>query len=232
MPFAIDSVVPWGRTKAEYQAMFSLSESDLRGRILGCGDGPASFNAEMSAQGRAVVSVDPIYALPAAAIERRVEETKGTIIEQVTRNRDDFVWTHVPSIPALGRRRMGAMRRFLADFPLGKREGRYVDASLPDLPFDDNAFDLALSSHFLFLYSEQFDCAFHLRALQEMLRVAGEARVFPLLQIGGLPSPHVAEVIEGFTAQGVRATIESVRYEFQRGGNRMLRLRKPCGTRA
>ena len=94
-----------------------------------------------------------------------MEETYDIIIEQVTRNRDDFVWTYVPSIPALGRRRMGAMRRFLADFPQGKREGRYVDASLPDLPFDDNAFNLALSSHFLFLYSEQFDLAFHLRAL-------------------------------------------------------------------
>ncbi len=232
MPFAIDSVAPWGRTMAEYRGMFNLVESDLSGRILGCGDGPASFNAEMSAQGRAVVSVDPLYAFPAEAIERRVEETYDIIIEQVTRNRDDFVWTHVPSIPALGRRRMGAMRRFLADFPQGKCEGRYVDASLPDLPIDDNAFDLALSSHFLFLYSEQFDLAFHLRALQEMLRVAAEARVFPLLQIGGAPSPHVQPVLDTFTAQGVHATIESVRYEFQRGGNRMLRLRKPCGTRA
>ena len=232
MPFTIDSVVPWGRTMAEYRGMFNLIESDLRGRILGCGDGPASFNAEMSAQGRAVVSVDPLYAFPAAAIERRVEETHDIIIEQVTRNRDDFVWTHVPSIPALGRRRMGAMRSFLADFPQGKREGRYVDASLPDLPFDDNAFDLALSSHFLFLYSEQFDLAFHLRALQEMLRVAGEARVFPLLQIGGAHSPHVQAVLSTFAAQGIRATMESVSYEFQRGGNRMMRLRKSCGTRA
>ena len=232
MPFTIDSVVPWGRTMAEYRGMFNLVESDLRGRILGCGDGPASFNAEMSAHGRAVVSVDPLYAFPAAAIERRVEETYDIIIEQVTRNRDDFVWTHVPSIPALGRRRMGAMRRFLADFAQGKREGRYVDASLPDLPFDDSAFDLALSSHFLFLYSEQFDLAFHLGALQEMLRVAGEVRVFPLLQIGGAPSPHVQAVMDAFTAQGVRATIESVPYEFQRGGRRMMRLRKASGTRA
>ena len=232
MPFTIDSVVPWGRTMAEYRGMFNLVASDLRGRILGCGDGPASFNAEMSAQGRAVVSVDPLYAFQAAAIERRVEETYDIIIEQVTRNRDDFVWTNVPSIPALGRRRMGAMRRFLADFPQGKREGRYVDASLPDLPFDDNAFDLALSSHFLFLYSEQFDLAFHLRALQEMLRVAGEARVFPLLQIGGAHSPHVQSVLCTFAAQGIRATMESVSYEFQRGGNLMMRLRKPCGTRA
>ena len=106
MPFTIDNVVPWGRTMDEYRGMFDLGESDLRGRIVGCGDGPASFNAEMSAQGHTVISVDPLYAFPAVAIERRVEETYDIIMEQVTRNRDDFVWTYVPSIPALGERRM------------------------------------------------------------------------------------------------------------------------------
>ncbi len=232
MPFTIDHVVPWGRTLDEYRGMFYLGESDLRGRILGCGDGPASFNAEMAAQGHTIISVDPLYAFPPAAIERRVEETYDIIMEQVSRNRDDFVWTCVPSIPALGRRRLGAMRRFLADFPGGKCEGRYVDAALPDLPFDNDTFDLALSSHFLFLYSEQFDLAFHVRALQEMLRVATEARVFPLLQIGGAPSPHVGGVIRAFIAKGIQATIEPVPYEFQRGGSRMLRLRKLSGEQA
>ena len=230
MPFTIDGVVPWGRTMAEYCGMFDLGERDLRGRILGCGDGPASFNAEMSAQGYRVVSVDPLYAFPAAAIEQRVEETYEIIMEQLARNREDFVWTYVPSLPALGQRRMGAMRRFLADFPRGKTEGRYLDASLPDLPFDDNSFDLALSSHFLFLYSEQFDLGFHIVALQEMLRVAPEARAFPLLQIGGAPSPHIQGVMDAFTAQGIQARIEDVPYEFQRGGSRMLRLRKLSGA--
>ncbi len=226
MPFSIAKVVPWGRTLAEYQAMFDLSESDLHRRILGCGDGPASFNAEMSARGRPVVSIDPLYAFSAAAIEQRVKETFEVIMKQVRQNRDDFVWTHVPSIPELGRRRMGAMRRFLEDFPQGKAEGRYVKASLPDLPFGDSAFDLALSSHFLFLYSEQFDLAFHISALQEMLRAAPEARAFPLLQVGGAPSPHVQGVVEAFRSQDVHAVIEPVDYEFQRGGNRMLRLRR------
>jgi hypothetical protein len=46
----------------EYRRMFSLSEVDLQSRILGCGDGSASFNAEMNAQGRRVISGDPIYA--------------------------------------------------------------------------------------------------------------------------------------------------------------------------
>ena len=191
MPFTIEGVVPWGRTMEEYCGMFDLGERDLRGRILGCGDGPASFNAEMSALGYSVVSVDPLYAFSAKAIEKRVEETHDIIIEQLALNRDDFVWTYVPSLPALGQRRMWAMRKFLEDFGRGLSDGRYVDASLPDLPYDDNSFDLALSSHFLFLYSQEFDLNFHIQALEEMLRVAPEARAFPLLQVGGAPSPHV-----------------------------------------
>ncbi len=231
MPFTIDGVVPWGRTMDEYCGMFDLGERDLSGRILGCGDGPASFNAEMTAQGYRVVSVDPLYAFAGEAIEQRVEETYEIILEQLARNLDDFVWTYVPSLPALGERRMTAMRGFLADYLRGKREGRYLDASLPDLPFEDSSFDLALSSHFLFLYSEQFDLTFHVRALQEMLRVATEARAFPLLQIGGAPSPHVEGVIDAFTRQGFQARIEDVPYEFQRGGSRMLRLRRLSGAR-
>ena len=225
MPFSIKGVIPWGRTFAEYQAMFDLSAADLCRRILGCGDGPASFNAELTALGGDVVSIDPLYAFPGTAIERRVEEAFEVAMDQARRNPDDFVWTHVRSIEELGRRRMGAMRRFIRDYPSGTDQGRYVDASLPELPFADRSFDLGLSSHFLFLYSEQFDLAFHLDALREMLRVAEEVRVFPLLQVGGAPSPHVQAAVEAMRSEGVEAAIESVPYEFQRGGNRMLCLR-------
>ncbi len=229
MPFSIDRVVPWGRTLAEYRAMFDLSAADLRRRTLGCGDGPASFNAELTALGGEVVSIDPLYAVPGAAIERRVRETFEVVMAEVRRNPRDFVWTHVPSIEELGRRRMAAMRRFLRDYPAGTAERRYVEAALPALPFADRSFDLALCSHFLFLYSEQLDLAFHLDALREMLRVAAEVRVFPLLQIGGAPSPHVSAVVEALRPDGVDATVEPVPYEFQRGGDRMLRLRSAPG---
>ena len=43
MPFTLDSVVPWGRSFEEYTRMFVLSNEDLKQRILGWSDGPASF---------------------------------------------------------------------------------------------------------------------------------------------------------------------------------------------
>ncbi|MEJ2202035.1 MAG: hypothetical protein P8X63_13630, partial [Desulfuromonadaceae bacterium] len=134
------------------------------------------------------------------------------------------------SSPAeLGRIRLAAMRTFLADFEGSRGTGRYIAAALPCLPFADGAFELALSSHLLFLYSEQLSAAFHLQALREMLRVAGEVRVFPLLTLAGQPSPHLQTVVEQLAASGFRVEIRSVPYEFQRGGNKMLIVGNPVG---
>jgi hypothetical protein len=76
MAITYDSVKPWGRRFSEYVGMFALAPQDLQGRILGCGDGPASFNAEATAMGHQIISVDPIYSLSAAQIEQRIHETR------------------------------------------------------------------------------------------------------------------------------------------------------------
>lgn len=209
--------------------MFALTDGDLAGAILGCGDGPASFNAEATALGYRVVSCDPIYTFSAGEIERRVEECYDTVISQVKQKRDDFVWDHFCDPDHLGECRLNAMRRFLADFEKGKKERRYVPASLPQLPFRDGQFPLALVAHFLFLYSQQLDLDFHIASLEDLLRVAGEVRVFPLLGLDSRWSPHVGPVREYLERAGFEVQIVSGEYEFQRAenhaGNRMMRIR-------
>jgi hypothetical protein len=59
--FTLDRVVPWGRSFDEYRRMFALTDADLTSSIVGCADGPASFNAEATARGHSVISCDPIY---------------------------------------------------------------------------------------------------------------------------------------------------------------------------
>jgi hypothetical protein len=49
--FSYDELKPRGRNFDEYRRMFSLGDDDLSRRILGCGDGPASFNQELTARG-------------------------------------------------------------------------------------------------------------------------------------------------------------------------------------
>lgn len=224
--FTLDSVVPWGRSFDEYRSMFALSERDLGLTILDCGGGPASFNAEGTRGGRSIVSCDPLYQFDVPDIESRIQATSDQILEQTRRNQTEFVWTTIRSVAELGKVRLSAMRTFLDDYPAGRLEGRYVNGELPALPFADRSFELALSSHFLFLYTEQFDESFHRAAIVEMCRVADEVRVFPLLALGALPSRHLEPVADDMRRLGFVVTIEQVPYEFQRGGNQMMRIRR------
>ena len=224
--FTLEQVVPWGRSFSEYQRMFALTEEDLRRRIVGCGDGPAGFNAEATRRGTHVVSCDPLYRFDAGQIRGRIEASVGEVLEQTRRNREAFVWQDIPSFEELGRVRMEAMQTFLADYEAGKRQGRYIEATLLELPFPDASFDLALCSHLLFLYTAQLSESFHQQAVAEMCRVAGEARIFPLLTLGGEPSRYVRVVLEAAERSGFNACVERVPYEFQRGGNQMMRVRK------
>lgn len=222
----LEQVVPWGRSATEYRRMFDLSPSDLAGRILGCGDGPASFNAELTAAGHQVISIDPLYAFSGEAIRTRVGATYATVIDQVKAQPDRYRWHEFANPDALGAARLQAMESFLEDYEAGKKVGRYVEGSLPKLPFADNAFDLALCSHLLFLYTEQLDQAFHLAALQELLRVASEVRIFPLVALNCELSPHLSAVLAWSAEAGHRADLRRVPYEFQVGGDTMLHLRR------
>ena len=151
MAFSLENVVPWGRNLDEYTRMFALSESDLQGSILGCGDGPASFNAELTAQGAQVTSLDPLYGFERAAIAQRIEETFDTVITQTEQNVDTFVWDTLGSVEQLATLRRRTMTTFLEDYVRGKEQRRYLEGSLPTLPFSNQTFNLALCSHFLFL---------------------------------------------------------------------------------
>ena len=228
--FQLDHVVPWGRSFDEYRRMFALTDNDLARRIAGCGDGPAAFNAEATRRGHLVVSCDPLYRFDRAQIEERIAATYDEVLEQTRQNAAGFVWDGaIRNVEELGAVRMTAMRTFLADYETGARDGRYVDAELPVLPFADEAFDLALCSHLLFLYSSQLDEAFHLAALREMLRVAVEVRVFPLVTLAGERSPFVDASAAALARSRHGVAIERVGYEFQRGANEMLRLTRRAG---
>ena len=205
--------------------MFNLTKEDLGRRILGCGDGPAAFNATLTKCGGRIVSVDPIYFFDTSQIRSRIAETYETVMTQMRKNKSDYVWGAIPSVEQLGSVRMSAMETFLADLEMGKQEGRYIVGELPSLPFKSGQFDIALSSHFLFLYSAHLSAEFHLQALQEMLRVAREVRVFPLLTLDSTPSPYLDFVGKHLENRGFSVDVKHVPYEFQRGGNEMLAIK-------
>ncbi|MDJ0799375.1 MAG: SAM-dependent methyltransferase, partial [Calothrix sp. MO_167.B12] len=190
----LNQVVPWGRNLEEYKLMFNLSPTDLNCKILGCGDGPASFNTQMTKLGYSVVSVDPIYQFSTEEIQQRIQETYDVMISQVKQNSHLYNWQKFPNADELGSFRLAVMELFLQDYENGKTAGRYLPQALPSLDFPDNQFDLCVCSHLLFLYSEKLSLEFHLNSIHELLRVCSEVRIFPLLQLDCQPSPYLEPV--------------------------------------
>ena len=218
----LKNVVPWGRSFDEYQDMFMLTDADLQKIILGCSDGPASFNAVLTKAGGSVVSADPVYRFTAGQIRSRVREVYPEIMSEVSKNPDDYVWESIRDIEHLGKVRMEAMKLFFDDYEQGKQAGRYIDASLPELPFEDKTFDLALCSHYLFLYSDHVSLQEHILSMKELCRVANEVRIYPLVTLEGKLSRHLDSVVAELQNVGMDVSFQEVRYCFQKGAEEML----------
>jgi hypothetical protein len=225
MAFELNSVVPWGRTRNEYEKMFMLTSSDLKKQIISFGDGPASFNAEMTVSGNNVKSLDPIYQFTVEQLRQRIDETSEQIVKQMEANRDKFVWSAIKSVDELKAMRMGAMKVFLSDFEAGLNEQRYIPHLLPAVTnFADNTFEIGLSSHFLLLY-EKLGLEFHKASITEMMRICREVRIFPVLNLNA-EVPQFMDDLLTFLNANYNTKIVEVDYEFQKDGNKMLLIVK------
>jgi SAM-dependent methyltransferase len=224
MAVFLDQIVPWGRSRREYELMFGLDAKDLAKGVLDCGGGPASFTAELSEDGLRAVSVDPIYAFSGAEIQARFETIVEPMLSQVRATPDDWTWSYHGDPDQLGANRRAVIEKFLADYDDGRRNGRYVIGELPSLPFEAKSFGLAICSHLLFLYSDLLSEDFHVRSVLELCRVSDEVRLFPLVTLRGELSPHITAVQSALELEGWKAEVGRVSYELQRGGNQMLRI--------
>ena len=223
MVMVSQTVIPWGRSFEDYTAMFQLSDHDLAQKIIGCGDGSASFNKRMKEQGYRVISCDPAYNLSKTQIANRIAHIKPEALRRIHQNRDRYHWTNIPDPQALLTLRTETMNEFLADYESGTAEGRYLPYSLPHFPFGDGEFAIALCSHFLFFFAT-LGYRFHLAAVLEMLRVAREARIFPLVDENCNPAEWLAPLLRELGRRDFQIEIREVPYHLQRNANHMLRI--------
>lgn len=120
---------------------------------------------------------------------------------------------------------MSAMKKFLSDYEKGKTEGRYIFHELPNkLPYEENYFDIGLSSHFLLMYTK-LGYDFHIMSMKEMLRVCKEIRVFPIVDLDAVKTDLSENVIDYFR-KNFKVEIVKTDYEFQKGDNKLLIIRK------
>ena len=214
-----------GRTFQEYLDMFGLKESELRDmKVLDCPSGPSSFAAEAHAKGLKVTACDPCFSLTGEGLARKAAEDLSHVFDSFDTVRDNYVWTYYENKEQIITLRRQATERFLKDY--GKRPGnRYVEAALSVLPFEDNAFTMALSGHFLFLYENWINIDQHLQYIRELLRVSSrEIRLYPLVTLEAEPYNYLGYIISTLADEGIRAEVLPVRLEFIKGSGKMLKL--------
>lgn len=202
--------------------MFDLKPGQLPDSVLDCGAGPSSFCARAREKSTRVVAVDPIYELSPDEIESRIQEAIPRILAVMRENSEQFLFDQFDSPVEVVEGRHESMEVFLEDFRREGEEPCYRTGSIRDLEFGAGEFDLAVSSHFLFLYDDKLSSEFHITAAQEVLRVASEFRIFPLKNLRGEPSTHLQPVAETLSEEGHELEVHEVPYEFQRGADQML----------
>lgn len=221
----IGDIIVTARPFDEYAAMFHLTDDDLlAGPVLDCPAGASGFAAGARALGADVTAVDPEYRVSHDDLMLRARRDTEFGNRYVRDTEDTYAWGFFRDVDDHLARRMAALDAFDVD-----RRGhphRYVTGALPDLPFDDGAFRMAVSSHLLFVYPDHFGYGDHLRCMRELVRVVThEVRIFPLVDTTTAPWPHLARLREDLAADGVSSEVHPVEYEFIRRGDEMLVLR-------
>lgn len=198
--------------------MFALDVAELRGRkILDVASGPGSFVAEALAMGLDVTGCDLLYAHDGALIAARGKADIDACREQIRQKPGVLVYRDIDEFYG---EKYQALEKFAADFRHRSGVSRYVAGALPELPFEDQAFDVVLSANFLMIYApladggmhdgNEFGLEFHRRTFRELARVTRqELRVPGMHTWTQPPKPHpycepVVAVLKGL-ARAARA---------------------------
>jgi len=213
----MSNLVLWGHHIDEYQEMFDLTPAHFGGKLLEFGSGPSAFNAEMQQAEKRCVSCCPLFALDKATLTTKAMLVFADMADKVSNERDKYNFSQYGNFEGLLAKRRDGMAKFFADYPLGKKEKRYLPTQDISLPFADFSFDLALSSHYLF-------GEFHVKVIKELARVAKEVRIFPLIDRDGQPSPFLGPVLLQLQLDNYGVEVRSVNYLLQPQGNAMLRV--------
>lgn len=222
----LSRIVFIGRTFEEYMMMFNLSEEDLLGRkILDCASGACSFTAQANQLGANVTATDIAYYHPLEQLERKGREDIEHTLGRLDKAQSNYAWDYFHSVEDLKKTRMRALGEWSKDYI--QCPWRYVPAVLPVLPFMDQAFDLTLSAHFLFMYADRLDYEFHEKTMLELMRVSKEEiRIFPLVDLASQRYEYMDILLSFIDSLGWSNEEVQVPYEFQNKANRMLRIKR------
>ncbi|WP_345789278.1 SAM-dependent methyltransferase [Paenibacillus amylolyticus] len=223
----LSQIVFIGRTFEEYMSMFDLTTDELAGQnILDCPGGACSFSSRARKHGAHSVAADIAYQYDMNELGTKGFQDIEHTMKQIHAVQGKYVWDEFGTIEGLREERLRAITDCMED--MRHYPECYVATVLPDLPFNDEQFDLTLSAHFLFTYANRLNFDFHVGTLLEMLRVTKhEVRIFPTVDLSGKRYEYMDELKMFLENKGYLLSEVRTSYEFQRNAHTMLRIRKP-----
>jgi hypothetical protein len=222
----LERIVFIGRTFEEYLDMFSLSVETLKGKkILDCPAGACSFTAVGNKSGLDVTACDIAYYYSGEDLKNKGLQDIEHAMENMKKAKGNYIWDYFEDVEGLRKHRLSALKDCAND--MRESSERYVPVTLPSLPFKDAEFDILLSAHFLFMYADRLDYQFHIKTLNELLRVTKEEiRIFPLVDLEGKQYEHLDKIVSYLSDNGCTVEEVKVSYEFQANANSMLKIIK------
>lgn len=218
------------RSYAEYLRMFALKKETIEaGPVLDVSGGASSFIAKLSNQGIQAAGADPLYTMTPEQIYSHGAREIEVSTEKLAGLQEYFDWSFYGSLEHHRTMREQSLELFIADYRSDTDKSKYFAAGLPALPFADGSFGLVLCSHFLFLYHEQFDYAFHAEAVRELLRVCrpgGEVRIYPIYTLGWERYPFLNRLLAELGDLAAKAEMLPSELPFIPGSSEFLRLKK------
>ena len=222
----LTSMSYWGLSYDDIVSMFALTPADLEKKVLNCMGTPSSFTSTARQKKQQVVTCNDVYGSDKDELKKRAVNEIDKAISFIEDNSGRFLSKTIGTPEAYKKILQANIDVFLKNYQEDSTRGLYSCEALPVIAFGNHQFDIVLCPHFLFSTNPNFSTDFHLRCITEMCRVGEECRVFPLLDTQGNPPANLQELMQQLIEQGYKPTIETVAYELQKGGNKMLKVVK------
>lgn len=201
-----DSRLGWVYNLDDYKKLFALSEADFQKSILEFPGYFSSCNAEITALGGKIISLDPLYQLSPAQMAEHIDQLFKFRLSDWRQYLHQRQW--------LNTWRKNT-ERFLADYAIGKQQGRY---QTPATYSAEKMYDLLLSADYLFKNGNKVD-----QIMDQLCHMATEVRIFPLPDVEHISS-ELGPLMLSFQQRNFGVEVRAVSYPQRNDGKAMLRI--------
>jgi len=209
----------WIYNLVDYQHIFALSDQELQKNVLDYPGGISSVNAELSALGKSIISADPFYHLGAKEMSLHAQQILDKNIQYLNEHADILENQNIAAAEII-KNWKNSVELFLADYEIGKREGRYLMMSVPPQTIN-RSYELLLCADLLFNQQELLPAP---ELMASLCNLAAELRIFPLIAEKKVISGQLGPIMLDLQQRNFGVEIRAINYPLRRDATAMLRV--------